>query len=438
MSDLAIVSEGLSKRYRLGTAAARYGRLTETMWDAIQVPFKALTGRRNTARSNNYFWALKDVSFSLRQGEVVGIIGRNGAGKTTLLKLLSSITDPTEGHATLKGRVGALLEVGAGFHPELSGRENVYLNGAVLGMKRADIRRRFDEIVTFAEVERFIDTPVKRYSSGMYLRLAFAIAAHLEPDILIVDEVLAVGDAAFQKRCLGKIGDVATSGRTVLFVSHNMGAIRSLCERAILLEGGKLVLDTDPATAITAYLSNVGVTGTEGIVSWSREDAPQTEEVALRKIQTLGQSGEPRDLFEADQPITVEVHYEVKKALSGARILLAMLTQEGELAFLTTDHNSRQVSESPGMYKSVCTIPGGQLNRRSYVLAVTFDVPGRKVLLPRKEYLTISVAGAGNQGSDYTEAWPGVVCPRLDWRVVRMADDDVVDRSTPSPSRDPA
>lgn len=226
----------LSKKYRIGRSIHPYGRLTESLWDAIRLPLN-----RKRRRPDDQFWALRDVSLEVGEGEVVGVIGSNGAGKTTLLKILSRITEPTEGVVELHGRVASLLEVGTGFHPELTGRENIFLNGAILGMRRAETRRKFDEIVAFSEVGRFLDTPVKRYSSGMHVRLGFAVAAHLDPDILIVDEVLSVGDVAFQRRCLGKLGEVSQEGRTVLFVSHNMAAVEKLCTRAYLLEGGQVV-----------------------------------------------------------------------------------------------------------------------------------------------------------------------------------------------------
>lgn len=261
MNDIAIRVENLSKRYRIGQRE-RYLTLRDVLARSFTAPFRLF--RRddqspvpNSQSKSNYIWALKDVSFEVKRGEVVGIIGRNGAGKTTLLKILSRITEPTEGYAEVRGRVGSLLEVGTGFHPELTGRENIYLSGAILGMKKREIDRKFDEIVAFAEVEKFIDTPVKHYSSGMYVRLAFAVAAHLEPEILLVDEVLAVGDAAFQKKCLGKMGDVAKEGRTVLFVSHNMGAIQSLCERVMLLRNGRLVGTGEPTEIITMYMSEM-------------------------------------------------------------------------------------------------------------------------------------------------------------------------------------
>jgi lipopolysaccharide transport system ATP-binding protein len=255
MSELAVRVEGLSKQYRLGGPRERYTTLRDQVNKLTSASLRALLGRGGRPERNGLFWALKDVSFEVKRGEVVGIIGRNGAGKSTLLKILSRITEPTEGEVDVHGRVGSLLEVGTGFHPELTGRENVYLNGAILGMKRGEIVRKFDEIVAFAEVEKFIDTPVKHYSSGMYMRLAFAVAAHLEPEILIVDEVLAVGDAAFQKKCLGKMGDVARGGRTVLFVSHNLSAVQSLCNRAVMLDRGKVRWIGPTVEVVGCYLA---------------------------------------------------------------------------------------------------------------------------------------------------------------------------------------
>jgi len=255
MSELAVRVEGLGKEYRLGGPREPYSTLRDRLNKLASARFRALRGRGERSEQSPPFWALKDVSFEVRPGEVVGIIGRNGAGKSTLLKILSRITEPTEGEVDINGRVGSLLEVGTGFHPELTGRENVYLNGAILGMRRSEIVRKFDEIVAFAEVEKFIDTPVKHYSSGMYMRLAFAVAAHLEPEILVVDEVLAVGDAEFQKKCLGKMGDVARGGRTVIFVSHNMGAVQSLCRSAIHLDAGQIVANGSTTEVVGRYLS---------------------------------------------------------------------------------------------------------------------------------------------------------------------------------------
>ena len=274
MGDVVIRAEGLSKRYRIGVRKTRryyrYRTLRDAVSDRAMASLRsmasALKGGPSAAGSdaNPYVWALQDVSFEIRRGEIVGIIGRNGSGKSTLLKILSRITEPTLGEARIYGRVGSLLEVGTGFHPELTGRENIYLNGAILGMKKAEIDRKFDEVVAFAEVETFLDTPVKHYSSGMYLRLAFSVAAHLEPEILLVDEVLAVGDAAFQQKCMGKMGDVAKEGRTILFVSHNMAAVENLCERAVVLDSGKVRSDASAHSAVAEYLSSFSPTTEAG------------------------------------------------------------------------------------------------------------------------------------------------------------------------------
>jgi lipopolysaccharide transport system ATP-binding protein len=378
------------------------------------------------AELNETIWALRDVSFEINRGEVVGIIGRNGAGKSTLLKVLSRITEPTAGFAEIHGRLGSLLEVGTGFNLELTGRENVYLNGAILGMKWAEIGRKFDEIVGFAELEKFIDTPVKHYSSGMYLRLAFAVAAYLEPEILLVDEVLAVGDAAFQKKCLGKIGEVASKGRTVLFVSHNMGAIRSLCERVILLQEGKIWFDGEPPDAISTYLCSekTDQSGEDGQICWIGRDVnpPGCEEIWLRAIVLKGPSGVAQSVFEPDKPIQVEICYEVRRRLRGARFNLHVLTQEGESAFSGTDSEFREEIEFPGFYRSTCIIPAGLMNRRVYTIEISCFIPCVKLLVPRKPYLRFTVSGAGNQSSYHTseEIWPGVVCPRLEWKVEKI------------------
>ena len=297
MSDAAILVDGLSKRYRIGEREKKF----PTLRDSVAAMFRR--GEKRTADTE--LWALKDVSFEVKQGEVTGVIGRNGAGKSTMLKILSRITDPTHGFAEIRGRVGSLLEVGTGFHPELTGRENIYLNGAILGMTQAEIRKKFDEIVAFAEVERFLDTPVKRYSSGMYVRLAFAVAAHLEPEILVIDEVLAVGDTAFQKKCLGKIKDVAGGGRTVLFVSHNMAALRTLCTRGVLLRGGKLANTGDVTTLIADYLSDATLgSGDAGF------DRPVWARPWIKSVATRNAGLEQVSEFRVGEDILVDVMIE--------------------------------------------------------------------------------------------------------------------------------
>jgi lipopolysaccharide transport system ATP-binding protein len=420
--------ENLSKLYRLGAIGAtslresiertfgrkRNGSAPPPVAKDTRVPDDRLGPEPNT------FWGLKDVSFSIEPGEVVGILGRNGAGKSTLLKILSRITEPTGGRAILRGRVVSLLEVGTGFHPELTGRENIFLNGAIMGMKRAEIAGKFDEIVEFSEVGKFLDTPVKRYSSGMYVRLAFAVAAHLEPEILLIDEVLAVGDAGFQKKCLGKMDEVATKhGRTVFFVSHNMGAVRSLCEHAILFESGRLVMNGEPSDVISRYLSSSTPKDSDagGQIVWNGHDAPRSDELKLRSIRLLNGSGSPETTFESDKPITVEVEYEVLQRIRGARFCLTLLTQEGEIALTATDHLFQQETQLPGVYKTSCYLPGGLLNRRQYVVHLQCDIPGERYVLPAAEYLSFTVSGVGNQSSTFPENWPGVVCPRVSWKV---------------------
>jgi len=417
VSAAAVTVEGLGKRYRLGGArkAFSYRTLRESLTDLARLR------RRDDGGAAKAFWALKDLSFTVKPGEVLGIIGRNGAGKSTLLKILSRITDPTEGQAEVFGRVGSLLEVGTGFHPELTGRENVFLNGAILGMRRADILRRFDEIVAFAEIGEFLDTPVKHYSSGMYMRLAFAVAAHLEPETLVIDEVLAVGDAAFQKKCLGKMGDVARHGRTVLFVSHNMGAVRALCTRCLVLHGGTLRFDGSPNEAVAYYMANIAgaVDENDGSVSWPT-DPPEVNELRLRAVRLVDATGRPQSTHESGDPVRVEVDYEVKLPLRGSRMSVFVSTQEGEVAFVSTDHLATMDEQAPGLYRSTCTIPGKLLNRRAYVVGVSWDIPSQRIVFDRRDFLSFVVTGSGNQGSNFPEAWPGVVCPRLDWTVERL------------------
>ena len=285
MSDISISVEGLGKMYHIGGESRRSTTLRDAIAGAVQRPLERIRHPGAVSRHSEELWALRDLSLEVHEGEVLGVIGSNGAGKSTLLKLLSRITEPTEGRIASAGRVGSLLEVGTGFHPELTGRENIYLNGAILGMTRAEINRQFDEIVEFSEVERFLDTPVKRYSSGMYVRLAFAVAAHLEPEILIVDEVLAVGDAAFQRKCLGKMEDVAGAGRTVLFVSHNMQTIRSLCTRVIGFQGGQIINSGEPSTVVDSYLKLLG--GSDGEAYWSGDDRPGDADVRLAALRIV-------------------------------------------------------------------------------------------------------------------------------------------------------
>jgi len=419
MSEITIRVEDLGKRYRISGPQPRYRTLRDSLMEGLAAPFRRLASvaRGESSRlSNETIWALKDVSFEVARGEVVGVIGRNGAGKSTLLKVLSRITEPSEGYAEIHGRVGSLLEVGTGFHQELTGRENIYLNGAILGMRKVEIDRKFDEIAAFSGVEKFLDTPVKHYSSGMRVRLAFSVAAHLEPEILLIDEVLAVGDAEFQKKCLGKMDDVARGGRTVLFVSHNMGAIRSLCGRCLLFGDGRLAMDGNPTQVVSHYLSAGFNEIDTGEVRWlSDSDAPGGREMKLRGVRLVAPSGELRSTFQIDDSIKIEILYEIEKVLRGMRVVVHLVTQEGVVAFASTDHRSRDPEAQPGRYRTACTIPGGLLNRGRYFVRVGAGIPGVKRLIPPTECTSFVAVGEGSHGSYFPENWPGVVAPRLEW-----------------------
>ena len=330
MSNIAIRAENVGKRYRLGSVAERHDNLREALVHAAKAPFRNLNRLRRLSsfkdeEEQDVVWALRDVSFEVKHGEVLGIIGSNGAGKSTLLKVLSRITEPTTGRVRVHGRVGALLEVGTGFHPELTGRENVYLNGSILGMDRAYIERQFEQIVEFAGVGKFIDTPVKRYSSGMYLRLAFSVAAHLEPEILIVDEVLAVGDAEFQKKCLGRMGEVAREGRTVLFVSHNMGAVRSLCTEAFWLRNGHNLVSGASSEIVDTYLRNsLEAQGNSLEVGHMQRNSGVGERFRLVHIELNG--GRP---IMHGEPLRIAFEFEVRGAAEGVSLGLGLSTLDG-------------------------------------------------------------------------------------------------------------
>ena len=374
MSEPIVSVEGLGKRYRLqhvpGRGEARYLTLRDVLADRLAAPFRRLrVGAPEPAPAREDFWALKDVSFEIAQGEVVGIIGRNGAGKSTLLKILSRITEPTTGRITLRGRVASLLEVGTGFHPELTGRENIYLNGAILGMSRAEITRKFDEIVAFAEVERFLDTPVKHYSSGMYVRLAFGVAAHLEPDILVVDEVLAVGDAEFQKKSLGKMHEVSRGGRTVLFVSHNMAAVASLTTRAIVLNKGRVAFEGASSEAIEHY-TLMGKAPAETRAFIGR--GPHTTIVSAR---LLNDAGEAVDHYAPGTPLRLEVVVETDGAssLSLEAFLVDALRQR--LAMASVHHfQGLTLPERPGRYRTVLELAPLWLASGAYTFDLTTSV----------------------------------------------------------------
>jgi lipopolysaccharide transport system ATP-binding protein len=418
MNNSIIHVENLSKRYVI--AHQRDGRdgLRHTLENAFRNPIRWLVeGKRQLQMPQEEFWALKDVSFDITRGDVVGIIGRNGAGKSTLLKILSRITEPSEGRIRLKGKVASLLEVGTGFHQELTGRENIFLNGSILGMPRDEIKRKFNEIVEFADIEKFLDTPVKRYSSGMYVRLAFSVAAHLEPDILIIDEVLAVGDSQFQKKCLGKIEDVTRSGgRTVLFVSHNMGIISRLCQKSILLDRGRLKAIGPTSSVITEYLA----TGAEtvGIKSWTGMDRKGNHEVRPCEMRVIDADGNTSGHVDIKKSFSIELRYEILEKVPMFRVALRFFTADGTLAFTSADSSSPDFPNKPtlpGYYICCCEIPGNLLNEGQYFLTVSGDIPFQKVLFHEESVLGFTVEQTGGVSSRFPEKWPGAVCPELAW-----------------------
>jgi lipopolysaccharide transport system ATP-binding protein len=338
MNDTVIHVEGLTKTYHIGAKDASNRTFRDVVSSAFASPFRVIgkwirNSNGNEASSDQTIYALKDVSFDVQRGEVLGVIGRNGAGKSTLLKILSRITEPTNGYAEIRGRVGSLLEVGTGFHPELTGRENIYLNGAILGMKKSEIEQKFDEIVAFSELEKFLDTPVKHYSSGMYVRLAFGVAAHLEPEILLVDEVLAVGDVSFQKKCLGKMKSVSNEGRTVVFVSHNMAAIESLCQRGIVISAGKIVVDGTQVEAISTYLSDVT---SSSIPLCDRADREGNGDVRITEIEYRDENGKPLTTLRSGQTVDILLHFETSAGIRAANVVtsIAVKTQMDVPVFL--------------------------------------------------------------------------------------------------------
>ena len=403
--------ESLSKQYRLGSRESAYDTLRESIVEAVRTPFRRLRGE-----NGNSIWALQDLNFEVAPGEVLGIVGRNGAGKSTLLKVLSRITQPTTGRAELFGRVASLLEVGTGFHPELTGRENIYLNGAVLGMKRTEIDRKFDQIVEFSELEKFLDTPVKRYSSGMYMRLAFAVASHLEPEILIIDEVLAVGDAQFQKKCLGKMSNVATQGRTVLFVSHNMVAVQSLCQRAIWLDHGQVAKEGQASAVVADYLTSGTASQLEEV--WDDvETAPGNEIARLHRVRVRWEDSSS-DALTKKTPFAIEIEY--WNLLPGARLHLALhlYTEQDIIAFTTGngyDVAGSDAYTAAGLFRCVCEVPADLLNtgRHRFVIFVVRD--GTSVIYRHESNVSFEILDLqAREVSSYGRE-PGVVQPILRW-----------------------
>jgi lipopolysaccharide transport system ATP-binding protein len=425
MTATAIRVENVSKTYRLGQIGS--GTLSDDIkvWWAkkrgVPNPLLKIGQADHGNQEGEYLWALKDVSFNVGQGSVLGIIGRNGAGKSTMLKLLSRVTAPTNGYIKVKGRIASLLEVGTGFHPELTGRENIYLNGAILGMKRVEIDRKFDEILDFSEVEQFIDTPVKRYSSGMYVRLAFAVAAHLEPEILVVDEVLAVGDAEFQKKSIGKMSDVAQEGRTVLFVSHNMSSILRLTQETIVLEKGRVVKRAPSPEAVDYYLSAGNSRAGERI--WENEEVPaDATPFCPLSVRICDKSGNVVENVRSIEPFTIEVEYRLSAPLTGLRIGIYIGTARGEYVLTSFDTDDEQRFEKHGVrpaghYVSRCVIPPDLLNGGRYFLGVNASSYRVRRYFMDEQALTFNVNASGAPGMQWLESRPGLVRPRLDWKI---------------------
>jgi len=425
LDNLAVQVEGLGKQYRIGERQARYRSLRGTIADGAKAPFlraaSLLRGQAYGAASlRAEIWALRDISFEVKKGEVLGIIGRNGAGKTTLLKVLSRITVPTEGVAEIRGRTSSLLEVGTGMHPELTGRENIYLNGAVMGMKRAEIRRKFDEIVEFSGVETFLDTPMKHYSSGMQVRLAFSVASYLEPEILFIDEVLSVGDAEFQKKCLGKMDEVAKGGRTVLFVSHNMSAVTRLCERTILLDEGGILYDGQTQNAVKTYLKT-GM-GTTAEREWpDPEKSPGNDIVRLLGVRVRIEDGRVTDAIDIRKPVGIEMEYEVLKSGHVLVPNLHFFNEEGVYAFVVNEQGPtwRGKPKVPGHYISTAWIPGNFLSEGSMIVGAAISSMNPVIIhFYEKDAVAFQVIDSLDGDSargDYAGPFPGVVRPMLKW-----------------------
>ncbi|WP_101948159.1 ABC transporter ATP-binding protein [Mycobacterium sp. 3519A] len=424
--DIALQVRGLGKRYQLGERES-YQALRDVIGRRISRPLKRLRGApQGPTRQTGSFWALRDVTFSVSQGEALGIIGRNGAGKTTLLKILSRITEPSEGEAVVYGRAGALLEVGTGFHPELTGKENILLNGALLGMRKSEIRASMDDIIDFAGVQLFVDTPVKRYSTGMRARLAFAVAAFLQSDILIVDEVLAVGDAEFQRKCMGRMGDAANSGRTVLFVSHNMAAIEALCRRSIWLEGGRCVADGPSSEVVSRYLSTSFSALSERF--WPDiNSAPGNDFVRLRRAAVRPEGGSAADSIDVHTPIAVEIEYWNFRDGALLNLSLHVYNEQGIKIFNALPYLERVWQGRPfptGLYRDTCHIPADLLNDGMHRIELMVIGDGNYLIYQVDDLLVFDVRDVSASRDGWFGEWEGAVRPQLAWETEQLLESD--------------
>jgi lipopolysaccharide transport system ATP-binding protein len=423
--------EHVSKTYRLGMiSGATLQEDLSRWWAKVRHKPDPLlkVGQEHHARLiGQKFWALDDVSFTVAQGEVLGIIGRNGAGKSTLLKILSQVTAPTSGRIRIKGRVASLLEVGTGFHPELTGRENIFLNGAIMGMTKAEIRRKLDEIIAFSEIEEFIDTPVKRYSSGMYVRLAFAVAAHLEPEILIVDEVLAVGDAAFQKKCMGKMNESKGQGRTVLFVSHNMQAVQQLCATAIYLKAGRMFQEGPTTEVVQNYLQDIPSGESLAAVAEVIAQLPPDQVFRLRSVDVM-QGGRSDTNVISGNPIDITISYDVRQTVSGFHVYFLLYDSDGLMLFESINNGDEDgmSTYSPGHYVSRATIPGDFLAGRMYVVQINAAIANVRTCIPQPSPVRIrlSVTGFGRVNRAYPGyVTPGKIAPLIPWQTEAVTEE---------------
>ncbi len=422
MSNSIIEIKGVSKRYNITHEHGKYIALRDILANILRNPFKYIWTKTRKAvgrDSVEKFWALRDINLTVEKGEVIGIIGSNGAGKSTLLKILTGITPPTEGEVIMRGKVASLLEVGTGFHPELTGRENIFLNGAILGMTRKEIAQKFDKIVEFSGVEKFIDTPVKKYSSGMYVRLAFSVAAHMEPDILLVDEVLAVGDAEFQKKCLGKMDEVTKgAGRTILFVSHNIAAIQRICNKTVLLDKGKMVMFGPTNEVIERYLSGNRENSGETLFNTDpKKDAEVTE------ISFENEKGEKSGTFLSNEAWKIKIKYTVKKKAPKTMVTLEFYSNTGTMFFMTTDSDKEKdlLDKPAGEYEAVLSVPRNMLNPGSYTLRVTIQSPYQKVY-EGVEGLQVSIQSSGENIRDsyFRGKYYGFLAMEMEWQTKKL------------------